>query len=365
MAGVVGGFPGFVNLKGSPDLYLDSSIDLPVGHSVPRVISDNGAQVSLRGVRREFADGTGLHETSFDIAKGEFVSILGPSGCGKSTLLRCIAGLETPDAGEIGFAGREVFGPSVNVPVNKRNLSMVFQDLALWPHMTVAKNVEFPLTTGKQKVTKSEREQRVARAMDMVGIGAKAQQRPNELSGGQQQRVAIARALVSDPELLLMDEPLSALDAALRTQIRSELTRLAYELNLTVIYVTHDQSEALAMSDRVAVMNAGQVRQFADPVELYDHPADDFVAGFVGVTNTHETLPPNRPEDLEVTPLNGKRPDALPANSIVGEVVESQYTGGRYEIRSVVPGAAEPWLAYTRHRLGRGDSVLLTLTPRT
>ena len=162
-----------------------------------------------------------------------------------------------------------------------------------------------------------------------------------------------------------MDEPLSALDAALRTQIRSELTRLAYELNLTVIYVTHDQSEALAMSDRVAVMDAGNVRQFADPVELYDHPADDFVAGFVGVTNTHETLPSNRPEDLEVTPLHGKRPDALPANSIVGEVVESQYTGGRYEIRSVVPGAPEPWLAYTRHRLGRGDDVLLTVTPRS
>ncbi|MCG7236499.1 ABC transporter ATP-binding protein [Corynebacterium sp. ACRQP] len=334
------------------------------GNGAENIASDT-AQVSLQGVRREFADGTGLHETSLDIAKGEFVSILGPSGCGKSTLLRCIAGLETPDAGVIEFAGREVFGPNTNVPVNKRNLSMVFQDLALWPHMTVAKNVEFPLTTGKQKVSKAERDKRVARAMDMVGIGAKAEQCPNELSGGQQQRVAIARALVSDPELLLMDEPLSALDAALRTQIRSELTRLAYELNLTVIYVTHDQSEALAMSDRVAVMNAGNVAQFADPVELYDHPADDFVAGFVGVTNTHETLPSNRPEDLEVTPLHGKRPDVLPANSIVGEVVESQYTGGRYEVRSVVPGAPEPWLAYTRHRLGRGDEVLLTLTPRS
>ncbi|MCT1450005.1 ABC transporter ATP-binding protein [Corynebacterium sp. p3-SID1194] len=319
-------------------------------------------QVSLREIRREFPDGTGLHETSLDIEKGEFVSILGPSGCGKSTMLRCIAGLETPDAGVIEFAGREVFGPNTNVPVNKRNLSMVFQDLALWPHMTVAKNVEFPLTTGNQKVAKAEREERVARAMDMVGIGAKAEQRPNELSGGQQQRVAIARALVSDPELLLMDEPLSALDAALRTQIRSELTRLAYELNLTVIYVTHDQSEALAMSDRVAVMNAGNVCQFADPVELYDHPADDFVAGFVGVTNTHESLPANRPEDLEVTPLDGKRPDSVPANSIIGEVVESQYTGGRYEVRCVVPGAPDPWLAYSRHRLGRGDSVLLTVT---
>lgn len=318
-------------------------------------------QVALHGVRREFADGTGLHETSLEIEKGEFVSILGPSGCGKSTLLRCIAGLETPDAGIIEFAGQEVFGPNTNVPVNRRNLSMVFQDLALWPHMTVAKNVEFPLTTGRQNMPKAEREERVSRAMEMVGIAPKAQQKPNELSGGQQQRVAIARALVSDPELVLMDEPLSALDAALRTQIRSELTRLAYELNLTVIYVTHDQAEALAMSDRVAVMNAGHVRQFDDPVELYEHPADEFVAGFVGVTNTHETLPTNRPENVEVTPLDGKRPATLSANSIVGEVVESQYTGGRYEIRCNVPGAADPWLAYTRHRLNRGDAVLLTV----
>lgn len=320
--------------------------------------------MTLRDVKREFADGTGLHRTSLSIAKGEFVSILGPSGCGKSTMLRCIAGLETPDSGVIEFAGREVYGPGVNVPPNRRNLSMVFQDLALWPHMTVAKNVEFPLTTGSRKMAKAEREARVTRAMEMVGIAAKAEQRPSQLSGGQQQRVAIARALVSDPELVLMDEPLSALDAALRTQIRSELTRLAYELNLTVIYVTHDQAEALAMSDRVAVMNAGNVRQFADPVELYDHPADDFVAGFVGVTNRHESLPSNRPEDVEVTPLDGKRPGTPRANSVVGEVIESQYTGGRYEIRCAVPGAPDPWLAYTRHRLGRGDAVELTVVTR-
>ena len=142
------------------------------------------AQVELENVRREFADGTGLHATSISIEKGEFVSILGPSGCGKSTLLRCIAGLETPDTGTIRFAGREVFGEKTNTPVNKRNLSMVFQDLALWPHMTVAKNVEFPLTTGSAKVDAKERQRRVAEAMDMVNISSKAEQRPNELSGG-------------------------------------------------------------------------------------------------------------------------------------------------------------------------------------
>lgn len=324
-------------------------------------MSDN-AHVVLRDVRRQFADGTGLKDTSLSIERGEFVSVLGPSGCGKSTLLRCIAGLETPDSGSVELAGETVFAPGVNVPANKRNLSMVFQDLALWPHMSVAQNIEFPLTTGTQKYSREQRAQRVTRAMEMVGIEAKANQRPSELSGGQQQRVAIARALVSDPELVLMDEPLSALDAALRVQIRSELTHLVYTLGLTVVYVTHDQSEALSMSDRVAVMNQGEVRQFADPVELYENPADDFVAGFVGVTNRHNRLPSNRPEDLVVRPLqSGQTVDPAP-NRVLGTVIEAQYTGGRYEIRCAVKGAPEPWLAYTRHRLGRGERVELTVS---
>lgn len=321
--------------------------------------------VVLRDVRRQFADGTGLKATSLEVARGEFVSVLGPSGCGKSTLLRCVAGLETPDSGSVELSGREVFGPGINVPSNKRNLSMVFQDLALWPHMSVAQNVEFPLTTGKQRWSKAERTERVERAMDMVGIASKASQRPSELSGGQQQRVAIARALVCDPELVLMDEPLSALDAALRVQIRSELTHLVYTLGLSVIYVTHDQSEALAMSDRVAVMNNGEVRQFADPVELYEHPADDFVAGFVGVTNRHTDLPANRPEDLEVSPLSKSDPDTAPENFVIGTVIESQYTGGRYEIRCAVDGAPDPWLAYTRRRMSRGERVVLTIVGNT
>ena len=214
----------------------------------------NSPHVILRGVKREFADNTGLHETDLSINRGEFISILGPSGCGKSTLLRCIAGLETPDAGTISFGEMEGFGPRNNVDVNKRRLSMVFQDLALWPHMTVEKNIEFPLTTPGNKVAAGQRAEKVRACMDMVGIASKAKARPNQLSGGQQQPVAIARALVSNPDVLLMDEPLSALDAALRVQIRAELTQLAQELGLTVIYVTHDQAEALAMSDRVVVM---------------------------------------------------------------------------------------------------------------
>lgn len=316
--------------------------------------------IELRGVRREFADGTGLHATDLDIRKGEFVSILGPSGCGKSTMLRCIAGLETPDAGTISFAGREVFSQGTNVPVNKRNLSMVFQDLALWPHMSVAQNVEFPLTTAgaPMKLDPVARKKAVAQALEMVGIGSKSDARPQQLSGGQQQRVAIARALVSSPDVLLMDEPLSALDAALRVQIRNELTQLAYELGLTVIYVTHDQAEALAMSDRVVVMNAGEIEQFADPVTIYDSPATNFVAGFVGVMNTHETLPNVRPENVEVT--TGADVD-IGEKTIPATVINSHYVGGRYEVRCTLDGADSPWLVYTRTQCRRGDNIHLSI----
>ncbi|MEX3515289.1 MULTISPECIES: ABC transporter ATP-binding protein [unclassified Corynebacterium] len=319
--------------------------------------------IRLAGVRREFADGTGLHATDLSIGRGEFVSVLGPSGCGKSTLLRCIAGLETPDAGTISFGNREVFSGSVNVPVNKRNLSMVFQDLALWPHMSVAGNVEFPLTTAgaAKKLGAAERKAAVDKALEMVGIQSKAQARPQQLSGGQQQRVAIARALVSSPDVLLMDEPLSALDAALRVQIRNELTQLAYELGLTVIYVTHDQAEALAMSDRVVVMNAGNVEQFDDPVTIYDAPATEFVAGFVGVMNRHESLPDTRPEDVQVSTSQ----DAdVGAGRLPATVLSAHYVGGRYEVRCALDGAEEPWLVYARERCRRGDTIYLALPGR-
>lgn len=295
--------------------------------------------LTLTGVKREFADGTGLHETSLTINNGEFVSILGPSGCGKSTLLRCIAGLETPDSGSIVFGDTVVFNSTTNIPPNKRGLSMVFQDLALWPHMTVAKNIEFPLTTGKNTLTKAEREAKVRDAMRKVGIEDKAGQRPSQLSGGQQQRVAIARAIVSEPQLLLMDEPLSALDAALRIQIRAELTQLTKQLGLTVIYVTHDQTEALAMSDRVVVMNKGNVVQFDDPVTLYEHPQNDFVAGFVGHTNITADGRHIRPEQVAVGPPH--------AAGIPAQVLSSQYVGGHYEVRCRVPDVDKPWLVYS------------------
>lgn len=313
--------------------------------------------LELTDIRREFGDNTGLHSTSVNIAPGEFVSLLGPSGCGKSTMLRCIAGLETPDEGIVRFGNHEVFNSykRINKPPNWRNLSMVFQDLALWPHMTVAANVEFPLTTGKQKRSSAERAQRVVEALQKVGISDKADSKPSELSGGQQQRVAIARAIVSNPEVLLMDEPLSALDAALRVQIRSELTALARELALTVVYVTHDQAEALAMSDRVIVMESGHIRQFASPMEIYENPADTFVENFVGTVNTLPDGRSVRPEDVELDP------HAM----LQGTVTDRQYIGGAFEIYCDIEGAPRPWLVRTRQPLELGETIGLRVNAST
>lgn len=228
---------------------------------------------------------------------------------------------------------------------------MVFQDLALWPHMSVEKNIDFPLSI--QGVDKQKRKESVAQAMAMVGITSKANARPAQLSGGQQQRVAIARALVSNPRLLLMDEPLSALDAALRVQIRAELTRITRELGLTVIYVTHDQAEALAMSDRIAVMDSGSIVQFDDPVTLYEHPANDFVASFVGTMNHHPDFPPVRPENVlvSVDDVGG---------AISAEVLSAHFVGGRFEVECAVAGAAEEWTVYSRTRLQPGQTLYLT-----
>lgn len=316
--------------------------------------NDKEGYVQLTNVRREFPDNTGLHATNLEIREGEFVSILGPSGCGKSTLLRCVAGLETPDEGRIEIAGETVFDGTRNVAPNKRGLSMVFQDLALWPHMTVAKNIEFPLTTGA-KLSAAERKTKVDAAMAQVDITAKADARPQDLSGGQQQRVAIARALVSSPQLMLLDEPLSALDAALREQIRAELMELNRSLGLTMIYVTHDQHEALAMSDRVVVMNEGSVRQFASPEELYLHPADEFVGNFVGTMNRHSSGLAVRPENVRLEPADAP----AVTSAFAGTVASAQYAGGRFELRVDVDGAKRPWLVYAPAALAPGTPVRL------
>ncbi len=243
------------------------------------------ARVEVRGVRRDYGSVTALHAVDLDIAGGEFVSLLGPSGSGKTTLLRCIAGLNEPTAGEIRVAGASVAG----VPPYRRNLGMVFQSYALFPHMSVAENVGFGLRL--RRVVAAEASKRVADMLDLVEMGAYGARRPSELSGGQQQRVALARALVTQPAVLLLDEPFGALDAKLRATLQVELRAMQRRLGVTAIFVTHDQQEALSMSDRVAVLSEGRVHQFDTPTRVYDTPSTAFVAGFVGQVNVLDSLP--------------------------------------------------------------------------
>ena len=221
-----------------------------------------------------------VKDFNLDVKKGEFVTLLGPSGSGKTTVLMMLAGFEVPTHGEILLAGRSLH----NVPPHKRDIGMVFQNYALFPHMTVAENLRFPLQV--RGMDKNEQESRVKRALDMVELGAFGGRRPAQLSGGQQQRVAVARALVFDPKLVLMDEPLGALDKQLREQMQYEIKHIHESLGVTVVYVTHDQSEALTMSNRIAVFNDGVIQQLAAPDALYEAPENAFVAQFIGENNT-------------------------------------------------------------------------------
>ncbi len=235
--------------------------------------------VELSSLVKVFPGGVrALDGLDFTIEEGEFFALLGPSGCGKTTLLRTIAGLESPTSGQISIDGRDVTG----VPAGKRNVAMVFQDYALYPHMTVVDNIGYPLKV--RKVAKPERRETAAEAASHLQLGELLERRPGQLSGGQQQRVALARAIAYHPTLFLFDEPLSNLDARLRLEARTFLKRLQRELGVTTIYVTHDQSEALALADRVAVMEAGRIRQLATPAEIYNRPASLFVASFIGST---------------------------------------------------------------------------------
>ncbi|NEI72334.1 ATP-binding cassette domain-containing protein [Rhizobium lusitanum] len=238
------------------------------------------ALLRLDKVSKHFAGGiVGLREIDLSIAEGEFLSLLGPSGCGKTTTLRVIAGFEAPSEGRILLDGKEI----TPLRAFDRPVNTVFQDYALFPHMSVAENVGFGLSL--RKIAGAERRKRVAAALDMVGLADKINQRVQALSGGQRQRVALARAIVCEPRVLLLDEPLSALDAHLREQMQVELKRLQRELGTTFVMVTHDQTEALSISDRIVVMNKAAIEQIASPSELYDHPATTFVAGFIGTMN--------------------------------------------------------------------------------
>ena len=235
----------------------------------------------------EDGDVQAVRGVDFELAEGEVFALLGPSGCGKTTTLRCVAGLETPDSGEIWIGDQIVFAKEaqVHVPPWQRGLGMVFQSYAIWPHLTVAQNVGFPLLHGRFKIPKAEVHERVAKALNLVQIGDLAERPAPLLSGGQQQRVALARALVYEPRVLLLDEPLSNLDAKLRVEMRMELKELVTRLNMTTLYVTHDQEEALLLAHRVGVMQNGVFTQVGTPREIYSAPTDEFTARFVGDAN--------------------------------------------------------------------------------
>jgi iron(III) transport system ATP-binding protein len=226
-------------------------------------------------------------DVSFEVPQGQFFTLLGPSGCGKTTTLRSIAGLERPRAGEISVSDRVVYSATKNVFVapNRRGFGMVFQSYAIWPHMNVFQNAAFPLEVGDRRLSRKEVRDKVERVLTAVQLESFADREATKLSGGQQQRLALARALVMEPELLLLDEPLSNLDAKLRELMRFELKRLQRELRITTVYVTHDQSEALALSHSIAVMNEGHIQQIGTPREIYERPRTQFVANFVGSTN--------------------------------------------------------------------------------
>ncbi|MDX5401044.1 MAG: ABC transporter ATP-binding protein [Rhodobacterales bacterium] len=300
--------------------------------------SANDAFVAFEHVQKSY-DGETLvvKDLNLTMPKGEFLTMLGPSGSGKTTCLMMLAGFETATHGEILLDGK----PINNIPPHKRGIGMVFQNYALFPHMTVAENLAFPLEV--RKIGKSEREEKVKRALDMVQMGKFGGRRPAQLSGGQQQRIALARALVFEPELVLMDEPLGALDKQLRETLQFEITRLAHDLGITTVYVTHDQTEALTMSDRVAVFEDGRIQQLAAPDVLYEQPQNSFVAQFIGENNTLEGVVQEIKGDTCIVKLDdGEVIDAKPVNvSKVGERTRVSIRPERVEFNKsrLKPGA--------------------------
>ena len=295
------------------------------GSGQPVVTDDAGlgeAAVHVTGLRKRYGDVIALDGIELSVREGEFFTLLGPSGSGKTTLLRLIAGFETPSAGRIELAGRDVS----RVPPYSRDINTVFQDYALFPHMTVTENVEYGLRV--RRVPKAERRERAARALEMVRLPGLGSRKPAQLSGGQRQRVALARAIVNEPEVLLLDEPLGALDLKLRQEMQLELLRVQREVGITFIYVTHDQEEALTMSDRIAVLNHGHIEQVGEPIAVYERPQTAFVAGFIGVSNLIErdghrvTV---RPEKIHM--FTGDQPSPPGANVETGRIRDVVYAG--------------------------------------
>jgi putative spermidine/putrescine transport system ATP-binding protein len=275
------------------------------------------AFLELDGLVKRFGDVAAVDGLSLKVAQGEFVSLLGPSGCGKTTTLQMIAGFAEPSAGTILIHGRDV----ASVPASKRGIGIVFQSYALFPHMTVTQNVGFGLEM--RKVPRPERERRVAEALELVHLGGLGQRYPRALSGGQQQRVALARALVIRPDLLLLDEPLSNLDAKLREEMQIELRNIQQSAGVTTILVTHDQTEAMALSDRIAVMHGGRIVQVASPFEAYEFPATDFVSSFLGKTNLIPATASAGADGATVVAFGGSRIETSAAPAATGPVLLS------------------------------------------
>jgi len=293
------------------------------------VAQGDDAFVEFDRVQKSY-DGENLvvKDLNLSMPKGEFLTMLGPSGSGKTTCLMMLAGFETATHGDIRLAGK----PINDIPPHKRGIGMVFQNYALFPHMTVAENLAFPLQV--RKMSKDVQREKVMRALDMVQMGSFAGRRPSQLSGGQQQRIALSRALVFEPELVLMDEPLGALDKQLRETLQFEITHLAHKLGITVVYVTHDQTEALTMSDRVAVFENGRIQQLATPDQLYEQPQNSFVAQFIGENNTLDGVIAEIKGDTCVVKLDsGETIDAVPVNvSKVGERTKVSIRPERVEV---------------------------------
>jgi len=301
-------------------------------------MTDAGSSaVSFRNVSRLYGEVRAADDLSFDIEDGEFFALLGPSGSGKTTCLRLIAGFEQPTSGDIRVHGR----PMAGVPPYERDVNTVFQDYALFPHMSVGENVAYGLMI--RKVAKAERDKQAEAMLEMVALGGLGGRRPSQLSGGQRQRVALARALINRPSVLLLDEPLGALDLKLREQMQVELKAIQRQVGITFIYVTHDQGEALSMSDRIAVFNKGRIEQIGSPTEVYERPATTFVAGFVGVSNLVDGAAATaitgmtqaftiRPEKILMAPAGSGVPaDCLAADGSIDSVL---YLGSstRYNI---------------------------------
>lgn len=303
--------------------------------------------LQLSGITKVLGGRTIVDDLHLDIASGEMVSLLGPSGCGKTTTLRLIAGFLYPDAGAVEVAGKDItrLGPE------RRPSAMVFQNYALWPHMSVAKNVAFPLKVAR--VPRAQIDQRVAEVLEMVGLSHHASSRPARISGGEQQRAALARALVQRPKLLLLDEPLSNLDAKLRVRVREEIRDIQQRLGITTVLVTHDQEEALSISDRVAVMSEGRIEQVSTPAELYRAPATEFVAGFIGSSNRIPALDLGegepgvewmvRPEDIRIDTagMPGVVRRVLPHGHYAEVVIDAGGTTLRAFVTGATPQAGD------------------------